>query len=646
MTLGTSETIDIAHGFNSLAELSDDDLRAMVASSELPPLLATIANLTGDRKYLDPAFAPPLPQRGATQPPHGGLYGDTVTSGRELALEGLHSLQQQVQASTDSTLITDTIAFLGGESTTSQMELLRHEIDPSGDKPLYQSESLPAANLTAIVIGAGVSGLAAAINLRASGVAVTILERHQEVGGVWWENTYPGCRLDTPNFTYSYSFAQRDFWPEYYSKQSVVRDYLIDVSHRFELRDLIEFGSNVDDATFDEESATWTVTVTHHDGTVEQRRANVLVTAVGQLNRPHIPDIEGLSDFAGPMIHSARWDHGVDFAGKRVAVIGTGASAFQIIPELADQVESLTVFQRSAPWMLPAPNYHDDVTGPLRNLFMVLPQYGRWYRFWQFVLSLRAWLPLVKVDPDWDQTSGSVSSLNAGFRDELLEVLANQFTDRPDLYDLCAPNYPPGTKRLLRDSGAWGRTLRQPHVHVNTSSITRFDGNTLVTADGQRTKVDIVVLATGFLAEEFLAPMEIRGRDGVLLEDWWKGDARAYATATVPHFPNMFMMLGPNSGLAANGSMVFIAECAAEFIVRCLETMVTAGARTIEPTESAYHRFSDKLDMENRLRAWGVAGASTWYQNKYGRASQSWPLELADYWEITHNVVPGDHVFR
>jgi 4-hydroxyacetophenone monooxygenase len=296
--------------------------------------------------------------------------------------------------------------------------------------------------------------------------------------------------------------------------------------------------------------------------------------------------------------------------------------------------------------MLPAPNYHDDVTGPLHDLYRALPQYGRWYRLWQFILALRGWLPLVKVDPDWDQTSGSVSSLNASFRDELLAVLADQFTDRPDLYELCAPHYPPGTKRLLRDSGAWGRTLRKHHVHANTSSITRFDGNTLVTADGQETEVDIVVLATGFLAEEFLAPMQIRGRDGLLLEDWWKGDARAYATTTVPHFPNMFMLLGPNSGLAANGSMVFMAECAAESIVGSLETMIARGGQTIEPTEAAYHRFSDHLDTENRLRAWGVPGASTWYQNKYGRASQNWPLELADYWSMTHNVIPEDHVFE
>lgn len=611
---------------------------AIVAGAELPPLLAALAHATDDVAYLDPALAPPLSQRGARLLRHGGMDPDAVAKATDLARRGVRDLPSEGSFEVRTELLDPTLEFLSGRLLAGSEDLLRHELLGPEEPP-----SLREAGLAAVVVGAGVSGIAAAIQLRAAGVEVTLLEKNAEAGGTWWENTYPGCRLDTPNFTYSFSFDQREVWPDHYTLQPDLRDYLLEVVARHDLRDHIRFGRDVTQARWDQAAAQWVVEATGPDG-AEELRAEVLVTAVGQLNRPFVPDLPGLDTFPGPVMHSASWNHDVSLAGRKLAVIGTGASAFQIVPAVADQVAELTVFQRNPPWMLPTPNYTQPIEGAQRQLFEQVPGYGRWYRFWQFVLSMEAWLPLVEVDPDWQQ-SGSVSALNQQFREELLAALGEQFSDRPDLLSLCTPSYPPGTKRMLRDDGSWGQALRQPHVQVVTSGVQRIEGSRVVASDGTAVEVDAIVFATGFRAEEFLAPMHIVGRDDVTLSQMWDGDARAYATTSVPGFPNMFMMLGPNSGLAANGSIIFMSECAAEYTVRCLAEMVDHGARAMEPTTRAFEEFTDRIDAANRSRAWGVPGASTWYQSRSGRVVANWPGNLSEYWDVTHRVACNDFDF-
>ncbi|WP_293785213.1 NAD(P)/FAD-dependent oxidoreductase [uncultured Aeromicrobium sp.] len=621
----------------TLPLVSVDQIEELLAGAEIPPLLAAMAHATGDRDFLDPGVAPPHRQRGARLVKHGGMDELAVERAKELIAAALPDVLGREPALREE-LIEPSLSFLAGRLRDGADDLLRHEL--VGPPPPVD---LTASGLRAVVVGAGVSGLAAAVNLRAAGVEVTVLDKNEEVGGTWWENTYPGCRLDTPNFTYSYSFAQRPVWPDHFSQQPDLRDYLIEVSSRFRLRDAVRFGREVEEAVWEEPTAEWVVTVQAPHGK-EVYRCDVLVTAVGQLNRPRIPDIPGLDEFPGDVMHSATWDHDVDLVGREVAVVGTGASAFQIVPAVVDDVARLTVFQRNAPWMLPTPHYTQPIDGSQRTLFERVPGYGRWYRFWQFVASMEAWLPLVEVDPQWSEP-GSVSRLNAQFREELLDALRSQFADRPDLLDICTPHYPPGAKRMLRDDGSWGRALRRDHVDVVRSGVVRICGRRLIAADNSSAAADVIVFATGFRAEEFLAPMRIVGRGGQTLSDHWKGDARAYATTSVPGFPNLFMMLGPNSGLAANGSIVFMSECAAEYVVRCLEVMVRRQAVAMEPTPAAYERFSERIDAANRRRAWGIPGVSTWYQNQYGRVSQNWPLELADYWELTHRVVEEDFDF-
>ena len=303
------------------------------------------------------------------------------------------------------------------------------------------------------------SGLLAAHRLQQAGVPFVIFEKNGDVGGTWLENSYPGCRVDNPNHNYSYSFAQRHDWPLHFSSQDVLLDYFRRCADVFGLREHIRFGTEVTAAEWSDTDRQWTVCVRTADGRDEAVTADAVISAVGQLNRPLYPDIQGRDSFTGTAFHSARWNHDVDLRGKRVAVIGTGASAVQFIPEIAPVVGELLVFQRTPPWLGPTPEYHDPVSSELRWLYAHVPSYSEWNRFWIFWKMGDGVLPGVTVDPDWDQSTGSVSFFNDMVRQLMTAYLATEFAARPDLLPHVIPTYPPGAKRLLRDNGVWAGAL-------------------------------------------------------------------------------------------------------------------------------------------------------------------------------------------
>ena len=301
---------------------------------------------------------------------------------------------------------------------------------------------------------------------------------------------------------------------------------------------------------------------------------HTVVSAVGQLNRPRLPDIPGREDFAGASFHSAAWDHGVDLAGKRVAVVGTGASAFQIVPEIAGSAEELLVFQRTAPWLRPTPHYHDPVPEGLAWLLRHVPYYAQWYRLWLFAPGLlekggilQGWI----VDESYPPTERAVSALNDGLRAALTEAMTAQVADAPELLSRVIPDYPVGAKRVFRDDGRWFATLKRDHVSLVTESITGMTAGGIVTADGTEHDVDVVVYATGFEASRFLAPMRVTGRDGVDLHEYWAGEPRAYLGLTVPGFPNLFCLYGPNTNLVGQGGSIFyFSECGTTYLLDAL----------------------------------------------------------------------------
>src|SRR5690606_5497017 len=305
------------------------------------------------------------------------------------------------------------------------------------------------------------------------------------------------------------------------------------------------FRTEVRSATWSEAAQRWSVEVAGPDGRSQTLEADAVISAVGQLNRPLLPDIEGRDTFRGPAFHSARWDPAVELRGRRVAVIGTGASAMQFIPEIAPRVDHLDVYQRTPAWLAPTPEYHDAVPEKLRWLYAHVPSYSEWHRFCIFWRMGDGALEAVRVDPTWRGHPASVGPANDLLRTVLTAYIEAEFADRPDLRAAVLPNYPPGAKRMVRDNGVWARTLKRENVQLVTTPIARIAPEGIVTADGTLRPADVLIYGTGFEASRFLAPMRVVGRDGIDLHEQWQGDARAYLGITIPGFPNLFCLYGP-----------------------------------------------------------------------------------------------------
>jgi 4-hydroxyacetophenone monooxygenase len=488
------------------------------------------------------------------------------------------------------------------------------------------------------------SGLAMAVRLQQAGIDFVVFERNDDVGGVWLENRYPGCRLDTSNFCYSYSFLQRDDWPHQYSLGSEIREYFQEASDKLGLRSWIRFGTEVTAARFDEGTGEWLLTVRTTDGHSENSRFGAVVSAVGQLNTPSFPDIAGRDEFAGPSFHSARWDDSVDLSGLRVGVVGTGASAYQVVPSIGTTVGELHLFQRTPPWTVPTPNYHAGLAPGLDWLFKNVPYYHRWFRFYQFWTSVEGRRGFASVDPQWMQ-AGSVSAKNEHLRQTLTAHLHAEYEGRPDLQEKMIPPYAPYGKRMLRDNGAWARTLRQDNTHLVTEPIDRFTPSGVLTADGVEHALDVLIYCTGFRAYDFLAGVEVTGRDGADLHAQWGGEPRAYLGITVPNFPNLFCLFGPNTNLVVNGSIVMFSECAVHYVLESLRLLLATGHRAMDLRPKVLESYQATVDEANALMAWGVAGVDNWYKGPSGRVTQNWPLTTLEYWEWTRRPDPEHYEF-
>jgi 4-hydroxyacetophenone monooxygenase len=484
------------------------------------------------------------------------------------------------------------------------------------------------------VVGAGFSGLAAAHRLRQAGVEVTVYEKNAEVGGTWLENVYPGCRVDVPNQLYSYSFAQSNEWVSRFSAQPDLLAYLQDVTHQLKLDDLIRFSTEVTDAAFDAATAQWEVTTRSADGVIATERFDALVAATGQLNRPSFPAIDGRDCFMGASFHSAAWDDTVQLEGKRVAVIGTGASAAQFVPCIVDQVSHLDLYQRTPPWLLPTDNYGDPFPPGFHDLLTLLPDYGRWDRLWQFWLMHEGLLPAARVDPGWTDFATSVGEGNDFVRVMLLDVLRTQVED-DELFEQMVPRFPPFAKRALRDDGRWAAAVTRPHVDLITTTISEITQTGVSTSDGVDHPADVIIFGTGFSASDFVAPMRVFGSDALELNQEWDGDARAYLGVTVPGFPNFFMLYGPNTNLVINGSIIVMVECQVRYIVESLGALLRAGHRTMSCRRDVHEAYSKEMEEGNAHMAWGVADVPTWYRNAKGRVTQNWPFDLHTYWART-----------
>jgi 4-hydroxyacetophenone monooxygenase len=626
---------------------SDDELRRYLAEAEIQPLLPALAYATGDLTLLRDELRPdPL----MLALPQGGYTEEQEAAIRDLALEVLIRFRDggcvPAPVPSDDDVLRIMEYAVGGADMADYRPLLEEELAHRGEDrraPTWQKDDVaPDVDFSVVIIGAGMSGLLAAHRLSQAGVDFVILEKNDDVGGTWYENSYPGCRVDNPNHNFSYSFAQRHDWPYHYSTQPVLHRYFSDCADVFGLRDRIRFRTEVSSATWSEDDLRWSVVVRTPDGREETVEADAVISAVGQLNRPNFPDIPGRGTFAGPAFHSARWDHGVDLAGKRVAVIGTGASAMQFIPEIAPEVGELLVFQRTPAWMVPTPDYHDEVPEGLTWLYNHVPAYSEFNRFCIFWRMGDGTLPNVTVDPDWAQP-GSISAMNEMIRLLLQEHIKATFADRPDLLDVVTPGYPPGAKRMVRDNGIWASTLKRDNVQLMTQGIREITADGVVTADGQEEPVDVIIYGTGFTASKFLTPMTVTGRNGVDLHEHWQGDARAYLGVTIPGFPNLFCLYGPNTNIVVNGSIIYFSECGVRYIVGLLGLLLQGGHRALDVRKDVHDEFNERVDAENSRMAWGTSDVNSWYKNEHGHVAQNWPFTLLEYWQRTLVPDPDEY---
>lgn len=617
---------------------SDKEIEAALEQVSIPTLLLSLVHITGDPRYIRE-----FKQAGVfLNEVQGFMSEEDKARARAVALPVIADYRDRgcpgpVPLSDE--LIAEMLDWTACEHVDDEYRpMVLEEMDLEDVDPRRPAALDPAktADFPVVVIGCGESGLLAGIRLKQANFPFTIIEKNAGPGGTWWENSYPGARVDVANHFYCYSFEPSNDWSHYFAEQPELRAYFETVLARHQLDQNVRWQTEVVKAQWDDDDESWRVSVRDKDGTESDIRARAVITAVGQLNRPALPDFDGADTFEGPAFHSAQWDHSVDLTGKRVALIGAGASGFQIAPAIADRVEHLTVFQRTAQWMFPNPMYHDSVGDGVRWAMNHLPYYNRWYRFLILWPGADKGLEAARSDPNYthpDDPNYAVSEMNAMARLMFTDWISTQVGDDQELLNKVLPDYPATGKRTLQDNGTWLTTLRRDDVELVRTPIERITPHGVVTADGVTHDVDVIVYATGFRATEVLYPMTITGRDGVDLRTSWGERPSAYLGITVPAFPNFFMLYGPGNHLAHGGSLIFNSELQMRYINTCLADMIENGWQTIEPTQTATAEWHRKHQAEINTMVWAhPAIEHSYFKNPDGEIHTVSPWRLPVYW--------------
>jgi 4-hydroxyacetophenone monooxygenase len=629
-------------------EFDERRWQSAVEGANVPTLLAVLVHLTGDLRWLDPRYAPSRAQ-GLSDNDTGGLPESVQAEIRKAAAMAMAAWSQgqpPLLDDRDPVVLVRILRFVLGEPIPDGYgEMMAFELHSGAAHKASAAVPFSKLPLRAIVIGAGMSGLCASVELAKAGIDHVVLERNDSVGGTWLENRYPGCGVDVPSHLYSYSFAPND-WTMYFALRDEIHNYFERFADDFGVRPRIRFGTSVEKAVWDGDVQEWTVETIDSDGHRAVLRANVVISAVGAFNKPRIPAVPGLADFAGPSVHTAQWPaDGVDLDGRRVAVIGNGASAMQIVPAIAERVAELNVFQRSAHWTAPFEKFRVNVPDEIQFLLREMPLYRLWYRIrlsWAF--NDRSYDALQK-DPTWPHPERSLNPINEGHRRALTRYIEDEIGDRTDLLPHVVPDYPPFGKRMLLDNG-WYRTLRQTNVHLIHDPVASVGVDFVVTAAGEKVPADVLIWATGFDVVHFLAPMEIRGIGGRSLHEVWEGDdARAYLGTAVPGFPNFFCLYGPNTQFGHGGSLVFVVERQMHYVRSILESMVRAGAGSAEVRVDVHNAYNERIDRAHEAMVWTHQGMDTYYRNSKGRVVVNNPFRIVDVWRDTEAAKADDFIF-
>ena len=636
---------------------TDDELRVALRDVNLPNLLVVVAQLSGDAGWLTPRYTPQpiVATQGSMFPDDTGGYADDVAAeiraGAFELLSKLRDGQFTVPDAPSLERFNELLSFSVAEPVPPAFAAMLLEETQLTDRDAQWRDVLTqarnkhpggVADFHVVIVGAGMSGLGMAAKLKAANIAFTVLEKNDSVGGTWYENSYPDCGVDTPNHFYSYSFERNPNWSGYFSKRDELHAYFQRCVVDFGVGDHIRLSTEVAGADYDPTTCLWRVRITGPEGRTETLSANVLISAVGQLNRPSLPDIAGLSDFAGPMFHSARWRADLNLQGKRVAVIGAGCSAVQFLPKTAAQAGSVEVFQRSPHWVSPARDYYRPVEAGLKWALNHVPYYAEWHRARMiFSFADRTW-PAVNADPAWPHPERAMNETSDGMRVALTEYIRTELGAKAHLLPKCLPDYPVWGKRLIVDNN-WYRTLARDNVDLVTEPIRCVTARGIETEDGQVHEADVLILGTGFKSNLFLWPMEVRGRSGTALAQQWGDAPEAFMGMSVPDFPNLFCLYGPNTNIVHGGSIIYQVECQIHYVMQCVAAMLNQGIAALEVKRDVNAQYNEEVQRISAQLAWGHPGVHSWYKNSRGRVVNNSPFSLHRYWEVTHDLALTDY---
>lgn len=634
---------------------SNNEIRTALDDVNLPNLLLVLASITGDDVWLSEKYrpAPIEAPEGSLFPDDTGRYPEPLaeeikTAATEI-LAAVRDGTQQVAPAPEQSRFQKMLSFSIAEEVNEEYASMLMEETHLRDRDeqwrprLKNAMAAERANgFKAMIIGAGMSGLGIAAKLQEAGIDYVIVEKNDQVGGTWYENTYPDCGVDTPNHYYSYSFNRNPEWSGYFSKRDELFRYFDQCADEFNVRDRIRFSTEVVEARYNNDTARWDVTLRSPDGGTQTETVNVLISAVGQLNRPAMPDIPGLDTFTGESWHSARWRSDVDLTGKRVAVIGTGCSCVQLLPKTAEVAERALVFQRTPHWVAPARDYYKKVEPGQLWALKHVPYYAEFHRA-RMILTFgdRVWEAVV-ADSAWDQPDLSVNEINHGMREALTEFIRDGLGDKTHYVDACVPDFPVWGKRLIVDNG-WYPTLARENVDLISTPISGIEPGGIRTEDGKLHEVDVLILATGFQSNRFLWPMEIVGKQGQSLSNVWGDSANAYKGISVPDFPNLFCLYGPNTNIVHGGSIIYQTECQIHYVMQCLTDMIDKEIDAIDVRSEVNERYNDDVQAISKTLAWGHPSVESWYKNAEGRVVNNSPFSLQKYWTVTHEVDLDDY---
>jgi 4-hydroxyacetophenone monooxygenase len=633
---------------------ADDDQRIAVALQDVsvPALLCSLVHMTGDPAWIRGDIRPRVAISLDIQ---SGIPADEQAEVRRRALPAIGAYRDGgcVPHAPSPALLLEMMSFLGCREVDGRLgglflDDLQFEGADTG--AVSWGSEIPEdrkAMSPVVVVGCGMAGILAGIRLKQAGLPFVIVEKNPGPGGTWWENRYPGARVDIGSHQYCYSFEPSDHWSEFYCQQPELLEYFIGIVEKYDLRRHCRFDTAVTKLRWDDDAARWDVHVRGANRTEEVLGARFVISAVGSLNIPKLPDLPGIETFGGPSFHSARWPDGLDLAGKRFALVGAGASGFQIGPTIAGEVEQLTIFQRTAQWIIPNPLYHAAVPPGDRWALRHLPFYGRWYRFIMTFGGIAAGVDPYRIEPGYEDPTGrSINAVNAMRADALLAWMQSVIADRPDLVSRVVPDYPALGKRVLQDNGSWLRCLQRENVELVRTEIASVVPDGIITVDGTHRPADIVCFATGFRHNDFLASMQVTGRRGISLQQQWGDEPTAYLGISITNFPNLFCVYGPGTNLAAGASLFYHSEFQVHYALEAIRRTLSLGARTCEVTSEAHARYARHYQAEIGQMVWSHPSIThSHYKNPAGKVFtlSPWPLDL--YWEWTRHVDDNDYSF-